>query len=446
MRRQKNISRLNAFLHDENGFALIYGAVFLPLFIGMVGLGVEVPYLFVQQSRLQIAADAAAHAAAMFISTNANNKVFLTASDLQKAARVEAQTVVNYIAAQNKLSPSVTVTSAYDATLKDYTTDVTVTSPFTTYFISSFRKIYAAPDQAMQVSAYSRSISSSSLGQHFCYLSLALSATDTDAGAFSINGSTTLGNKGSDCGAAINSNSPTALDLTGTAVTINVPVSNSGGYVASGHPPDFNLSYTSNVVDPYEVGGQKTKMSTSYPSTTPIDLKKSAPTGTLPPGHYKNTDGYPFSSVQLDPNGTYYFDDFKFNQPVVGTNVSLIISPTVAAKDVSVNGQLDITAKSSGDFAGIAVGSASPNLVGAKVNWAGFNGGVSVNFKGAIYFPNSDISFQGDPKVTGQLCAQIIAQKIQMGGNVDLVDTSPSCSIFDDAGTSIRRYLVRLIQ
>lgn len=444
MKREKSTSLLTTFLHDENGFALIYGAIFLPLFIGMVGLGVEVPYLFVQQSRLQIAADSAAHAAAMFISTNANNKAFPTTDDLQAAARSEANAVVNYIAGKNRLSPTVAVTSTYDSTLKDYTTDVTVSSTFNTYFISSFRRMYNTPDEAMKVSAYSRSISSSSLGQHFCYLSLASSANDLDAGAFSINGSTTLGKDGSDCGAAINSDSPTALDLTGTAVMIKIPVSNSGGFAYTGNPPKFNLSYASNVVDPYDVSGQKAKMSTSYPSTTPIDFKRYTPTGPLPSGRYKNTEFAP--DLNLTSGGVYYFDDFKFSSKVSGTSVSLIVSPTVAAKDVSTSGQLDITANSSGDFAGIAVGSASPNLVGAKVNWAGFNGGVSTNFKGAIYFPNSNISFQGDPKFTGMLCAQIIAQKIQMGGNVELVDTSPSCSIFDNAGTSIRRYLVRLIQ
>lgn len=317
--------------------------------------------------------------------------------------------------------------------------------------------MYNTPNEAMKVSAYSRSISSSSLGQHFCYLAEIVKADDSDAEAFRAHGSTTIGIEGSKCGIAINSNSPTALSLGGTSATINVPVSNSGGYVYTGKPDDFNLSYASNVTDPYAVGGQLSNMTTMYPPPdTVIDLRSYSRSRPIPnplrPGHYTGTasiiSGLPSgeTSLNLEPNGDYFFDDFNVNVPVNGSNVSIIISPDAEEGSVQVTGQLNITAKSSGPFAGIAVGSASNRLVGRTTLWATFTGGASTTFQGAIYFPNSNVLFSGTSGTVSDTCGQIIGSKISMGGNINLIDTSPSCSIFDNAGTSIRRHLVRLIQ
>ena len=129
-----------------------------------------------------------------------------------------------------------------------------------------------------------------------------------------------------------------------------------------------------------------------------------------------------------------------------GDNVLLIVSPN--ATKVSIHGSttFSLTGRTSGTYAGLLIASVSPNLKISTGNPASFGGSSSSTFTGAFYFPNSDLDFYGGGSATNNLCAQLIAQKINLQGNSYITDNGTGCGIFDAAGTSARRLLVRLIQ
>jgi len=57
------------------------------------------------------------------------------------------------------------------------------------------------------------------------------------------------------------------------------------------------------------------------------------------------------------------------------------------------------------------------------------SGNSNININGALYFPNSNVSFSGGATAAGAKCTQIIASEIQFSGNVSI---NSSCN---DAGT-----------
>ena len=152
------------------------------------------------------------------------------------------------------------------------------------------------------------------------------------------------------------------------------------------------------------------------------DYSITSGSATLDPGVYCgginiNTN----DPVTLNP-GDYVVQDGPFNvgggANIAGQGVSFFLTGNDATIDVSGGGNLDFSAPTTGDMAGMLF-YADRNLVeGLEHN---FKGGADVSYEGAIYAPNTDIKFSGN--TTGDSTAgwsMFIARKFDGHGNGDM--------------------------
>ena len=119
---------------------------------------------------------------------------------------------------------------------------------------------------------------------------------------------------------------------------------------------------------------------------------------------------------------------------VTGTGVTFIFtgtSPTsIGGLDISSNQTTNITAPTSGAYAGVAFyqsPDANPTALVNKIN-----GTSNVHITGAVYFPSQEVDFQGDNTTGGPNggCTQIVASKVTFTGNATLG--------YDCDGTGVR--------
>lgn len=129
--------------------------------------------------------------------------------------------------------------------------------------------------------------------------------------------------------------------------------------------------------------------------------------------------------------GNYYIDgNISFQGTVTGAGVTLFVE---ANSDFDINAQaaVDISAVTSGSYAGIAVMQQSG---GAQQDWK-FNGGATMNIEGVIYAPDADITYTGG-SVAGGGCTRVVASTIAFSGNAtlgnDCSDLGLSTTIDDD--------------
>lgn len=119
-------------------------------------------------------------------------------------------------------------------------------------------------------------------------------------------------------------------------------------------------------------------------------------------------------TLNLAP-GNYYFDgDVTFQGTVTGTDVTLFL---VQDTDFDVNAQanVDLSAATSGEYAGIAL---MQEPGGSQTDWK-FNGGAAMNIEGVIYAPNAGVTFTGGSSA-GAGCTRIVASTIAFSGNATL--------------------------
>lgn len=122
--------------------------------------------------------------------------------------------------------------------------------------------------------------------------------------------------------------------------------------------------------------------------------------------------------VELEAGGTFIFDaaDFQMksaNSIVSGTDVTLIFVNN-GTIDMSNAGQLNMTAKTTGDFAGVLMYSDPRTTTeGAVVK---ITGNADSSVTGAFYFPKQDVDYTGGT-TTKSGCTQLIARRISFSGN-----------------------------
>jgi hypothetical protein len=150
----------------------------------------------------------------------------------------------------------------------------------------------------------------------------------------------------------------------------------------------------------------------------------------LNPGHFCN--GWNFSNnvtVNLSP-GAYYIDDrlrLRNNAVLNATGgVTLIVNGDYAV-DFSNNVTLNITAPSTGPYAGLAFFGLRDAAPGATQS---FQNNAVLNIKGVVYFPNQIIEFDNNGTTTPGGCTQVIGRIVHISNNVEL---DRSC-----AGTGVK--------
>ena len=365
--------------------------------IGMAALGTEVVFLLYKHRQMQMAADASAISGATALAkgfpSDLSVEARAVAADDGFVQGVDGATVTVH-------HPPLSGSNAGN----DQAVEVIIAQPQTLYMVSLFRS------GLFNVGA--RAVAVVPVTGFYCMLALDPSA----AGALTVRNNGVVSNP--DCGIAVNSNSERALIVDNNGA-VNGPVSVVGNWSLSNNA-ELNgtplLNHAPAIDDPYaDVALQAIPACTAQPSSGGNNT-----TFNLTPGHF--CSGWNFSNtvtLNLAP-GAYYVDtrmDVGNNAIVNGTGgVTLIVNGNYAIGFTN-NAQINITAPSSGPYAGLAF--FGPRNGTTNVTQT-FSNNTTMNIKGVVYFPSQTIEFDNNGATTPGGCTQVVGQLIRVQNNVEL--------------------------
>ena len=416
-REAQLIRRLTAFLKDSSGAILPLAAVMMPVILGMAAVGVDASLWMMQQRNLQTAADAAVIAGA-WETANGNS------GGANAAALGEAQ---------NNGYTGNSIALVYGTDDQDRTTITTTIEENSYVFLSS---VLFGSNVRPAVTAASVIMLPTT---DFCLLSLDPSAD----GAITAVGNVSIDSGG--CGMAINSNSASALDLTGN-VDINMgDVSIVGNDSVNGSVNFQHTGLTTGAArtpDPYA--------DLQVPDHPAIcdhnNLSLHADT-TLNPGVYCGGLSITGGTITFNA-GVYYMVDGDFtvngNAILTGDEVSFVFTSSGAGGSY---GTVQINGGGNGTFSAPAEGSDMEGVVFYQDREApggqscgSILGNAEVNIDGAVYFPSNCLDFGGNSASAAGLCTRLIASTIRLHGTPNL---SNDCE--DSAARDISQYAVKLV-
>jgi hypothetical protein len=124
-------------------------------------------------------------------------------------------------------------------------------------------------------------------------------------------------------------------------------------------------------------------------------------------------------TINLSP-GTYYIDsqlELKNNVVINGTGGVTIVINGNYAMDIANNATLNLTAPTSGNFAGLTFYSSQSATSSITQK---FSNNTVINIEGAIYFPNQILEFDNNSVMADNACTHVIARKITLMNNAKL--------------------------
>lgn len=407
LRRVQNLARRN-----RRGTVAVVTAVATPLIVGFAGLGVEVGNWQTSKRTLQTAADAAAGSGAIERALGGNAATIRTAA-LREADR-------NGFTSQNEFDAVVYNPPRSGAYAHD-------PSAVEVVLARQQRPLVSKVVFGDTVAIGARAVATMRQVGQACVLSLDPHA----AGAITNTGNSTINMTG--CVLAANSNSLTAINVTGSATLTAQSLWSVGGYARGG-------ASTVTLAQPATTKGWALPdpfAGTPIPSPgscTHNSKRIDKATTTLNPGTYCLGIAIGAQSdVTFNP-GVYILNrgDFAVNgQATVrcncnnGEGVTIILTSSTNANQIGrvvINGGANVTLKAP-SYAGApyrgllfvqdprATSSSGPGI-------NRFNGGAEMKLTGALYFPAEELNFSGNSNMTS--CIEVVARTVKFTGNTRL--------------------------
>jgi len=426
-------SKLAAFANDSRGAVYIWVAGGMFVFIGMAALAVDMSFAYVLRNNLQTAADSAALAAVSQLpdetAGRAEAKVYAAnnmSTEVHSAIlKDEDLKFGNWDGATRTFTPAVNPVNAVNVTLRRADANDNAAPAF-------FGQIFGSQGTDIAVSA-----TATPGGPTPCLLSL--DPDDPDAGKVN-NGSVITEN----CSMHVNSSDPGALDVASGGVIDAEEICVHGGTDVQGSTSVEPETGCNRIADPLA--------GLTPPPVGPCketDAAYDTGSHTLSEGTY--CGGLHISGdaqIELEP-GTYIIQDGKFNltggsATVVGDGVTLYFTGPSGVLDVSGQGGANLSAPTSGDYAGILF-YGDPNAPPSTKH--GISGGSNMTYEGTMYFPTAELNVTGNG--TGSTEASYtmaIARLLKFSGNGTLqFNFSPDGSVPLPAGMKARQS-ARLVQ
>jgi len=409
--------KLRSLLRSNHGNVMVLAAACMPLIVGAAAIGVDTIQLTLAKRELQRSADAAALAGAYAI-----------VQSMPPAAAVDRDLALN-----NKITLSTTRTVENPTTWgTPVKTDsravrVVLTAQRSTPFWGLFNHS-STPVSVEAKAAYVY------LGE-FCMVSL---TSDSSVGV-TFQGNTTM-NLG--CGVESNSKGSTAISAGGSASVTASPIAAVGGVPSSSSYASGTtlLPYSPPISDPF-----------SYlpsPATPPSDCVKlnlnpqGNQTVTFPTlgasrsycvagSNNGNNDAKIQSNITFPDDVTVYIQGGTLDigpATVTGNHVSFVLttpsnsSSGVAAMSMNANAVLNLTAQTTGTYAGVLFYQ-DPRVTSGTTTT--INGNSGATLKGAFYFPKGDLVFNGNSGMTIN-CLQLVALHLSFSGSSTITNTCPS--------------------
>lgn len=423
---------MNLLLRNEQGSISILWALTLPVMVGFLGLSLDTSLWYLHQRNMQTAADATALATGYHVSGSA------TSNSLRPIAESEAD--------RNDYGPSggVTVTTNRPPASGAYTADTSAVEVILTRPESRmFSMLFLNSDPNIDA----RAVAKNQPSGRACILALDPSADD----ALRFQGNTTVNLNG--CIAAANSNSGSAVNLNGEAISLvgNVTLTaqnlyTAGTYSVGGsstlNTVDTPVTNANPIPDPYAGLANPSVSGCGGGNSLTINNTQTLSPGVFCNGLRLNAN----ADVTLNP-GTYYIDrgTFKVNggAKLRGSNVTIVLTSSTGSSyaDVDINGGADVQldASTSGTYAGVLF------YQDRRASSSGsnkFNGNSTTKFNGAIYIPNQSVDFNGGNVSATNTCTQVIARLVLFSGNSNM---SNNCTGANESDILVPG-LVRLVE
>ena len=418
---------LKRFRRDQSGAVAIAFVLALPLFIGAIAMAVEVGYWRQNNAQLQSAADMAAIAGARELVMTKQG------SAVQLASIGEAYENGFDLAngTYQVFSPPQTGTHAGKNGV-----EIVLNLKQDRYFTSIFSN-----------AAITHSVRAVALlvnGDPPCVLSLHPTASQS----IKVSGSSQVNMES--CAVHSNSTASDSLTMSGSGSLTTSCAYSSGGIT---NPEDITLT------DCGAVGVNQPSMDDPYadvdvpddvdtmPCTSPISTGSWSITVT--PGLYSldcnNKKDLTTKDIVLEDGGTFIFDGIDLEVTsstgsLVGSGVTLIFMNGATFKNNN-GGVIDISAKTTGEYAGILFygdrDTSDPNQV-VKIN-----GNQNAKMEGVFYFPVQDVRFNGGATSTSD-CTHIVASTVEFTGNAKL--SNVGCEALGTKGIGGASGSVALVQ
>jgi Flp pilus assembly protein TadG len=394
------LRKLGGWRGGSRGSVAVLAALLMPPMLGAVALATDTSMWFLEQHRIQIAADAAAYAAALQLQNTAmhsgapSSYVTLVTNEVKA---VTGNTLIGTMA-----TPVVSVAADYSSVT------VTLSSTADTFFAG----VLGIGNITIRASATGGTIPTTA-----CVVAL----NPTAANALQVGGSNGAGSiTATNCGVFSNSTSSSAISVNSASITATsigtaggISLSNSGSNHLS---PSPGTTYASPVADP-NIGmtvptpGACTYNGASFTSyrSTPYTFSS----GTVFCGN--TTIGGNGSTDQFSPGIYYVTGNITFNNANVtlGTGVTFVLTSSTSGGTSGSfswvnNAGATLTAPTSnanGGIPGILLWQTcpNPNTSGAYANVNGvidFNNGSPVTASGTIYAPCGSVKLENNASLT----------------------------------------------
>lgn len=428
------IAFIRKILKDRRGNALAIACAAMPLVVGASGLAVDTIQWTLWRRQLQRAADSAA-IAGVYDRSSSNGATTTVSATVSHDLALNLHTWM----ALKTGYPAVDYPA--DSGVKQWQVHVQLAVqqqlPFSSLFMSTAPTITADATAASVPS-----------GGDAC-----VNARESSASKTGINITGNAGIYMPDCVMYSNSPSTNSAAAGGSSNVTAEAVAGVGGIQESNNwhvqayrpysPPidDPFANVTPSPSDMHCVGSQldqDTNLAAAASSGTNCwsSLRvNSGNTLTLPPGTYYINGGDAFIQGNLTCTAC----------TIVLTNSSTSPTATIGQFKVNAGSNVNMTAPTTGTFQGLAIYQdrrATDSAPGNKIN-----GNQSSIIQGAIYFPNSQLDYNGTG-TTSAICTEFIARRVIFSGNSTTTNKFKKlsdCSAFGLGGGSSATRMVRLV-
>jgi len=449
--RQRSVLALGPTqLSDRRGAIAVTFAVAIAIVIGAVGLGTDAAMWYSSRRDMQNATDLGAEGAINVLKGNLPGS-----SNGDTYARQEATSAATVHGFPNSGSTTVTVNipplsgSYTGSSYNHLAAEVIVSQPGPSFFSSIF--------MSGGTTISTRSVAVIDYSKGDCLL--ALSPAAKQALSLSGNGLVTI-----DCGIAVNSTASGHADkdnalylqgsvsVTATSISVDGGIGVTGGASYSSPGP---VSTGSPTPDPYGnsaiptlVPGQTNTTSSSIIETGDITSSMSYSGG----GTIKGNINLSNATLTLN-DGIYFIDQGSIsvgsNSSITTSNATIILTSSAAGGSgvgtftMSSNATVSMTAPNANSnlaTKGFAIiqdrmapidtqGNSNGNLSCAS-NCNVLIGGPDSSITGAVYFPQGNLTYQGNPNLASTGCLQVIGDTLQWQG-------TPTLKVNGCAGTGV---------
>ena len=425
--------------NDKRGNAMIIAAAALPLLIGSAGLATDTIQWALWKRQLQRAADSAA-IAGVYNRVSASGGTTSTADAVAHDIELNQHTNITLEATY----PQVTYPADSGNNKNQVKVVLAVKRPL------AFSSMFMTNAPLIKTTAQAATVGTAG---EFCVLSL---QNNSKTGIQATGNASIV----MDCGMMTDSTATNAAAGQGSSSVTATTLAAAGGIQQSNNwHVDSYQPYTPALADPYASLAPDSSDFSTCASSPPSLTVNNGNSGLVVSG------GACYGSLSIQSNRTLTLKDGTYvisggsvniqgtlnltNATLLLTNKDGSLTAPIGSLDANASGQINATAPTSGKWAGMAIyqdrravdSAPTGNITASSPNK--INGNSTNKIRGIIYFPNQQLTYNGDGTGTAT-CTQFVAKRIYWSGNSGVNNFTKNCDMYgiNAITTSLRVRLV----